>query len=50
MQDNLGHARGWFLKAESDIATARRLLESEGLTILHAFTLSRRSKNFLRAF
>jgi len=27
MQSRLTHARGWFLKAESDLAAARRVVE-----------------------
>lgn len=30
MPDELTLARGWFLKAESDLNTARRMLEGEG--------------------
>jgi HEPN domain-containing protein len=30
MQDSRAHARGWFLKAESDLTAARRLLDTEG--------------------
>lgn len=30
MADRSSHARGWFLKAESDIAAARRVLDGEG--------------------
>jgi HEPN domain-containing protein len=30
MPDELALARGWFLKAESDLNTARRMVESEG--------------------
>jgi len=30
MKDNAEHACGWFLKAESDLATARRMLAGDG--------------------
>jgi len=30
MADRSSHARGWFLKAESDIAAAHRVLDGEG--------------------
>jgi HEPN domain-containing protein len=30
MPDELALARGWFLKAESDLNTARRMVESDG--------------------
>jgi len=30
MQDRLTHARGWFLKAESDLAAARRVVDGDG--------------------
>ena len=30
MRDKFDHARGWFLKAESDLNTAKRMLESAG--------------------
>ena len=30
MADRSSHARGWFLKAESEIAAARRVLDGEG--------------------
>jgi len=30
MKDNAEHASGWFLKAESDLVTARRMLVGEG--------------------
>jgi HEPN domain-containing protein len=30
MRDKLDHARGWFLKADSDLHTAKRTLESAG--------------------
>jgi len=30
MPDELGHARGWFLKAESDLVTAERMTEGAG--------------------
>lgn len=30
MADSLAHARGWFLKGDSDLKTAQRMLASEG--------------------
>jgi HEPN domain-containing protein len=30
MADRLAHARGWFLKGESDLSAARRILDGEG--------------------
>jgi len=30
MADRISHARGWFLKAESDLSAARRVLDGEG--------------------
>lgn len=30
MKDKIVHTRGWFLKAESDLADARRTVASEG--------------------
>ncbi len=30
MQSRLTHARGWFLKAESDLAAARRVVDGDG--------------------
>lgn len=30
MRDKLDHARGWFLKADSDLHTARRMLNGDG--------------------
>jgi hypothetical protein len=30
MPDELELARGWFLKAESDLNTAKRMVESDG--------------------
>lgn len=30
MRDKLDHARGWFRKAESDLSTGKRTLESDG--------------------
>ena len=30
MKDRFDHARGWFLKAESDLITVKRMLEGGG--------------------
>ncbi len=30
MKDKVDHARGWFRKADSDLADARRTVSSEG--------------------
>ena len=30
MQDNLSHARGWFLKADSDLAAAHHIVDGDG--------------------
>jgi HEPN domain-containing protein len=30
MADRISHARGWLLKAESDLSAARRVLDGEG--------------------
>jgi HEPN domain-containing protein len=30
MQDDLSHARGWFLKADSDLAAAHRIVDGDG--------------------
>jgi len=48
MRDKFDHARGWFLKAESDLNTAKRMLENAGPTIPPAFMPSRGPRSILR--
>ncbi len=49
MADKNSHARGWFLKAESDLSAARRILEGEGPYDRACFHLQQAAEKFLAA-
>ncbi len=50
MADKNSHARGWFLKAESDLSAARRVLEGEGPFDTACFHLQQAAEKFLKGF
>jgi hypothetical protein len=47
MRSKLDHARGWLLKADSDLMTAKRILEGKGpydTACFHAQRVSRKDR------
>ncbi|MQL51620.1 HEPN domain-containing protein [Desulfofundulus thermobenzoicus] len=50
MKDKNELAKGWVLKAESDLATARRMLASEGPFDTACFHCQQAIEKFLKAF
>jgi HEPN domain-containing protein len=50
MADRLAHARGWFLKAESDLSAARRILDGGGPYDTACFHLQQAAEKFLKGF
>jgi HEPN domain-containing protein len=50
MADRSSHARGWFLKAESDIAAARRVLDGEGPYDTACFHTQQAAEKYLKGF
>jgi len=50
MADRISHARGWFLKAESDLSAARRLLDGEGPFDTACFHAQQAAEKFLKGF
>ncbi|MCL6446716.1 MAG: HEPN domain-containing protein [Armatimonadetes bacterium] len=50
MKDKNELAKGWILKAESDLATARRMLASEGPFDTACFHCQQAIEKFLKAF
>jgi len=50
MADRSSHARGWFLKAESDIAAARRVLDGEGPYDTACFPTQQAAEKYLKGF
>lgn len=50
MADRIGHARGWFLKAESDLSTARRVLDGEGPFDTACFHAQQAAEKYLKGF
>jgi HEPN domain-containing protein len=50
MRDKFDHARGWFLKAESDLNTAKRMLESAGPYDTACFHAQQGAEKYLKGF
>ena len=50
MNDDAQHARGWLLKAESDLSTAQRLLEGEGPYDTACFHAQQAVEKLLKGF
>jgi len=50
MKDNVAHARGWFLKAESDLSAAQQVLASEGPYDTACFHAQQATEKFLKGF
>jgi HEPN domain-containing protein len=48
MPDELGHVRGWFLKAESDLITAERMTESAGPYDTACFHAQQAAEKYLK--
>jgi len=48
MKDKVAHARGWFLKAESDLADARRTVASEGPFDTACFHAQQAAEKYLK--
>jgi HEPN domain-containing protein len=48
MADRLAHARGWFLKGESDLSAARRILDGEGPYDTACFHAQQAAEKFLK--
>lgn len=48
MHDRLSHARGWFRKADSDLATTRKLLEGEGPYDTACFHAQQAAEKYLK--
>lgn len=48
MHDRLSHARGWFRKADSDLATAKKLLEGEGPYDTACFHAQQAAEKYLK--
>jgi HEPN domain-containing protein len=48
MHDKRDHARGWFLKAESNLLTARRLLETNGPYDTACFHAQQTAEKYLK--
>ena len=49
-KDRLEHARGWFRKADSDLATAKRTLASEGPYDTACFHAHQAAEKYLKGF
>lgn len=50
MADRISHARGWFLKAESDLSAARRVLDGEGPFDTACFHAQQAAEKLLKGF
>jgi HEPN domain-containing protein len=50
MADKHSLTRGWFLKAESDLSAARRILEGEGPYDTACFHLQQAAEKFRKGF
>ncbi|HSB71936.1 MAG TPA: HEPN domain-containing protein [Candidatus Methylomirabilis sp.] len=50
MADRLAHARGWFLKGESDLSAARRILDGEGPYDTACFHIQQAVEKLLKGF
>lgn len=50
MRGKLEHARGWFRKAESDLADARRTVASEGPYDTACFHAQQAAEKYLKGF
>lgn len=50
MKDRLEHARGWFRKADSDLATAKRTLASEGPYDTACFHAHQAAEKYLKGY
>ena len=50
MADRDSHARGWFLKAESDVSAARRVLEGEGPYDTACFHAQQAAEKYFKGF
>lgn len=50
MHDKFDHARGWFLKAESDLHTAKSLLEGAGPYDTACFHAQQVAEKYLKGF
>jgi HEPN domain-containing protein len=48
MKDKAAHARGWFLKADSDLADARRTVSSEGPFDTACFHAQQAAEKYLK--
>lgn len=48
MRDKLDHARGWFRKAESDLSTGKRTLESDGPYDTACFYAQQAAEKYLK--
>lgn len=48
MRDKLDHARGWFRKAESDLSTGKRTLESDGPYDTACFHAQQAAEKYLK--
>jgi len=49
MKDKVAHARGWFLKAESDLADAQRTLGSQGPFDTACFHAQQAAEKYLKS-
>lgn len=50
MLDKFDHARGWFLKAESDLSAGKRTLESDGPYDTACFHAQQAAEKYLKGF
>jgi HEPN domain-containing protein len=50
MGDRFAHARGWFLKGESDLSAARRVLDGDGPYDTACFHAQQAAEKFLKGF
>jgi HEPN domain-containing protein len=50
MGDRVSHSRGWFLKAESDLAAARSILKGEGPYDTACFHIQQAAEKCLKGF
>jgi len=50
MKDNKAHARGWFLKAESDLSAAQQVLAGEGPYDTACFHAQQSIEKLLKGF
>jgi HEPN domain-containing protein len=48
MQDRLDHTRGWLLKAESDLVTAKKVLEGDGPYDTACFHAQQAAEKYLK--